>query len=225
MAAPVDEPWAKTNATDADLNLVTIGQGTAFPSTWPINRIFLRTDRERQYINKGTLVAPIWHGVDIPIGKIDMYAGPLTGLIPGWLICDGAAVSRTTFAELFAVISTIYGVGDGSTTFNLPDFVTNNLFPRAATSDSELADVGGESEHILTEAELAAHTHIQNAHNHRSNVTTAFSGTPTSTGVASTGSFLPQNVQNETATNQNTGNDTPHENKPPFIDIHFIIAI
>ena len=40
----------------------------------------------------------------------------------GWLICDGAAVSRTTYADLFAVIGTTYGAGDSSTTFNLPDF-------------------------------------------------------------------------------------------------------
>ena len=43
----------------------------------------------------------------------------------GWLLCDGSAVSRTTYAELFAVIGTIYGVGDGSTTFNLPNYIDN----------------------------------------------------------------------------------------------------
>jgi microcystin-dependent protein len=40
---------------------------------------------------------------------------------PGWLLCNGAAVSRTTYGELFRKIGTSYGVGDGSTTFNLPD--------------------------------------------------------------------------------------------------------
>lgn len=47
------------------------------------------------------------------------FAG--TSAPTGWLLCDGTAVSRTTYAALFAVISTVYGVGDGSTTFNLPD--------------------------------------------------------------------------------------------------------
>jgi microcystin-dependent protein len=48
---------------------------------------------------------------------------PFGGATPpaGWLACDGAAVSRTTYADLFATLSTNYGVGDGSTTFNLPD--------------------------------------------------------------------------------------------------------
>ena len=41
----------------------------------------------------------------------------------GWLLCDGSAVSRTTYAELFAAIGTTYGVGDGTTTFNLPNFI------------------------------------------------------------------------------------------------------
>ncbi len=52
-------------------------------------------------------------------GVIQMYAGAAAPT--GWLLCDGSAVSRTTYATLFAVIGTTYGVGDGSTTFNLPD--------------------------------------------------------------------------------------------------------
>lgn len=52
-------------------------------------------------------------------GFIFPYAGG--GTPPGFLLCDGSAVSRTTYARLFAVIGTTYGAGDGSTTFNLPD--------------------------------------------------------------------------------------------------------
>jgi len=52
-------------------------------------------------------------------GMISMYAGAAAPT--GFLFCDGAAVSRTTFAALFAIASTTYGVGDGSTTFNVPD--------------------------------------------------------------------------------------------------------
>ena len=55
----------------------------------------------------------------VPIGGILPYGG--TTAPSGYLICDGAAISRTTYAPLFAVIGTIYGDGDGSTTFNLPD--------------------------------------------------------------------------------------------------------
>lgn len=56
---------------------------------------------------------------DMPVGTITGYAG--TTAPSGWLLCDGAAVSRTTYAELFGVVGTTYGSGDGSTTFNVPD--------------------------------------------------------------------------------------------------------
>lgn len=56
---------------------------------------------------------------DSPIGSILPYGGATAP--SGWFICDGTAVSRTTYAELFAVIGTSFGAGDGSTTFNLPD--------------------------------------------------------------------------------------------------------
>ena len=55
----------------------------------------------------------------IPVGTMWMYAG--SSAPTGWLLCNGAAVSRTTYADLFAVIGETYGVGDSSTTFNLPD--------------------------------------------------------------------------------------------------------
>lgn len=58
-------------------------------------------------------------GGGIPAGAMT----PWTSNIPpaGWLICDGQAVSRTTYADLFAIIGTTYGAGNGSTTFNVPD--------------------------------------------------------------------------------------------------------
>lgn len=54
-----------------------------------------------------------------PVGVVQAFAGSATP--DGWLLCDGSAVSRTTYAALFAVIGTTYGSGNGSTTFNLPD--------------------------------------------------------------------------------------------------------
>ena len=56
-----------------------------------------------------------------PTGVVQAFAGRTTP--QGWLLCDGSAVSRTTYAALFAVIGTTYGAGDGSTTFNLPNLV------------------------------------------------------------------------------------------------------
>jgi microcystin-dependent protein len=69
-----------------------------------------------------------------------MYAGatPPTG----WLACDGAAVSRSTYAALFALIGTTYGAGDGSTTFNLP-----NLYGRFPLGGTALGQLGGAASH------------------------------------------------------------------------------
>lgn len=73
------------------------------------------------------------------------------------LLCDGTAVSRTTYADLFNVIGTTYGVGDGSTTFNLPDF--RDRFPIGKSGTKAGGSTGGEDEHELVESELPEHTH------------------------------------------------------------------
>ena len=80
----------------------------------------------------------------------------------GCLLCDGSAYSRTTYAALYAAISTTYGVGDGSTTFNVPDF-RSRVIVGAGTgvglTARGLGQTGGEENHQLSEGELAAHSH------------------------------------------------------------------
>ena len=128
--------WAGLVVSAGNLDGTTYGQGTTFPSSWDIARLFWRSDLKRLYYNKGTEGSPTWEGADVPVGTINMYAGAVADIPSGWLLCDGSAVSRTTYAQLFAVLDTEYGTGNGSTTFNLPDFVTNNKFPRSATDDA-----------------------------------------------------------------------------------------
>ena len=71
------------------------------------------------------------YGAGVPPGVVWMYAN--TSVPPGgWLICDGSAVSRSTYAALFSAIGTAFGVGNGSTTFNLPN--TLGQFPRGYDS-------------------------------------------------------------------------------------------
>jgi microcystin-dependent protein len=100
-------------------------------------------------------------------GEIRMF-GAVT--VPaGWLACDGLAVSRTTYALLFAAIGTTWGTGDGSTTFNLPDF--RGRVPIAPGTGSGLtarvlAAKGGEEGHVMTAAENGAHNHVDNGHTH-----------------------------------------------------------
>lgn len=60
----------------------------------------------------------------VPVGTIIAYAG--TTIPTGWLLCDGQAISRTEYSSLFNIIATVYGAGDGITTFNLPDFTSSS---------------------------------------------------------------------------------------------------
>lgn len=75
------------------------------------------------YYNKDTgELVPVANGTlfaDAPVGSIQAYGGATAP--SGWLLCQGQAVSRTEYAELFAAIGIAFGEGDGSTTFNVPD--------------------------------------------------------------------------------------------------------
>jgi len=82
----------------------------------------------------------------LPAGAIVPFGGAAAPA--GWLLCDGAAVSRTTYAALFAAVGTTFGVGDGSTTFTLPDL--RGRFPlgkAAAGTGSTLGGTGGALDH------------------------------------------------------------------------------
>ncbi len=69
-------------------------------------------------------VATVAVEMSVPAGTVVAYTGdiPQDGVPDGWLLCDGSAVSRTTFPRLFAAIKVSHGIGDGTTTFNLPDY-------------------------------------------------------------------------------------------------------
>ena len=63
--------------------------------------------------------------------------------LPGFLICDGTAVSRATYADLFAVIGTTYGTGDGSSTFTLPNFQQKTMVGQDGNTNYAIGDSGG----------------------------------------------------------------------------------
>lgn len=97
-----------------------------------------------------------------PIGSIVMYG---SNVVPaGWLLCDGTAVSRATYASLFAIVGTTFGPGNGSTTFNLPDM--RGRFPvgrnAADTAFDTLGEAGGSKDAVVV-----SHKHVVNLdHNH-----------------------------------------------------------
>jgi len=99
-------------------------------------------------------------GGDVAVGTIFSYGG--TSAPTGALVCDGSAVSRTTYSELFTAIGTTWGVGDGSTTFNLPNFERKVAVGSGGTGTGTLGnsvgDTGGEEDHTITTTELPANT-------------------------------------------------------------------
>jgi microcystin-dependent protein len=111
----------------------------------------------------------------VPTGAISLFGG--ASAPSGWLNCDGAAVSRATYAGLFSVIGTAYGSGNGSTTFNLPDFRLR--FPRGSGSGSAIGASTNNNTHAHT-VNVAdgnhAHTHTV-ASSVSSSVSGNFSGT------------------------------------------------
>lgn len=95
----------------------------------------------------------------VPPGSVSAYAG--VSVPGGWLHCDGSAVDRTIYADLFAAIGTTFGAGDGETTFNIPNLRGRNIIG-LNSSDSDfdaLGETGGEKRHTLTIAEMPSHNH------------------------------------------------------------------
>lgn len=144
----------------------------------------------------------------------------------GWLICDGSAISRTTYPDLFAVIGTSYGVGDGSTTFNLPDKrgrVSVGLDP-SITWFNVLAKKGGKETVTLGISHIPSHGHNYRADGYN---TIALSNL----GWVTTGDFVSINQGGGGyrlglgASVQNTGGGQAHNNLQPYeVDVWIIKA-
>ena len=122
---------------------------------------YIDTDSGELLVDTGSSVWLALGSLLIPGMMID-YAGTI---IPNgrWLICNGNAVSRTVYADLFAAIGTTWGNGDGNTTFNIPDLrrtVTAGVGGiRVDGPGTTVGDIGGEEQHTLLVTELAEHNH------------------------------------------------------------------
>lgn len=90
---------------------------------------YYNTATKTLYISDGTTWLPVGN-MDSP-GVVKLFGGPAAPA--GFLMCNGAAVNRVTYVDLFNVIGTAYGVGDNSTTFNVPDYNIANRFPRGGS--------------------------------------------------------------------------------------------
>lgn len=150
-------------------------------------------------------------------GEVKMW--PTTTAPTGYVLCNGAAISRTLYSSLFALIGTTYGSGDGSTTFNVPNFIdrmpigAGNLYGHGATGGSKDA-VTVSHTHTVTDP---GHVHPvgvkQDAAGNGAggyvnyNPTTTFNTNSATTGISI-------NSAGEAGTNKNL---------PPYLGIYFII--
>ena len=119
-----------------------------------------------------TSIQPI---VSVPTGAMMPYAGSTAPTL--FLLCNGAAVSRTTYSALFSVIGTTYGAGDGSTTFNLPNPNGRVIAGKASSGTFlNLGATGGTETVTLDSTQIPSHTHPLSDHSH------TYSGTTTTNG-------------------------------------------
>jgi microcystin-dependent protein len=113
----------------------------------------------------GTLISPAPAQVSdlgLAVGTVVPYAG--SSVPTGWLLCDGTAVSRSTYSTLFSVLGTTYGAGNGTTTFNVPDLRQRFPLGKAASgTGATLGATGGLIDHTHTGP---SHTHTGPSHTH-----------------------------------------------------------
>lgn len=165
----------------------------------------------------------------VPAGCVMQYSG--ASAPTGWLLCDGSAVSRTTYASLFAVLSTTYGSGNGSTTFNIPNLQGRVPVGKDAGTFSTLGGTGGAETVTLTSAQsgVPAHSHgiSDPGHTH----TLPFTAGP---GGGSIGYLISGVVASYPGTNSATtgitvSNNTAanaasaHTNLQPYLVLNYII--
>lgn len=119
IASNFSQSWNGTSVDDE-----TGAPTTIYKNQWwydsSSNILYIRNEANDAWIKVGELnQTSDTFSAQLPAGMIQAFAG--SSAPTGWLKCNGAAVSRTTYSALFAQISTTYGSGDGSTTFNVPD--------------------------------------------------------------------------------------------------------
>lgn len=182
----------------------------------------IQTNVENEFNNVYTCILPIGAGCD--------YYG--TTAPTNYMFADGSAISRTEYAELFTIIGTTYGEGDGSTTFNLPDkrervsvmYKENSANGTTGATLGILGAKGGEFKHTQTVSEMATHSHTVTSGNF-----------PLMSNKSANNDYLnPErtvtfNINDTTSTSaavaQAVGSSTPFNVMQPYLVCNYIIRV
>jgi microcystin-dependent protein len=149
----------------------------------------------------------------VPIGTGMDYFGATPP--ENYMFADGSAISRTEYSDLFAVIGTTYGTGDGSTTFNLPDKRSRVSVMKDSGTFNSLGKKGGEETHTLTVNEIPSHTHNIPVHGSTNGAASGISkeDADKSAGVS-------YNI-----TSGSAGGGAAHNNLQPYFVCNYIIKV
>lgn len=153
------------------------------------------------------------------VGEIRLFAGNFAPV--GWLFCQGQSLPISEYETLFNLIGTTYG-GDGQTTFNLPNLASR--VPVHQGSNYFLAQTGGVEQVTLAANQVASHTHTALCSS-----AAGTSGSPAgSVLAASTASLYSDGGATNTMNSASigaSGGSLPHENRPPYLALNFIISL
>jgi microcystin-dependent protein len=163
-------------------------------------------------------------GAEPFVGEIAMFGGNFAPR--GWALCDGQLLPISSNEALFSLLGTTYG-GDGRTTFSLPDLrgrAPIHAGRGPGLSDYRLGSKGGQETVTLTTAQMPAHSHSLQAHTGYGDTANPNGAVSAKTTSPAYKSAAPNATMNAAAVGQ-TGGGQAHENRQPYIAIHYIIAL
>lgn len=162
----------------------------------------------------------------VPTGVILSFGGSTAP--SGFVLCDGSAISRTEYAELFAVIGTTYGVGDGSTTFNVPDTSSSVVgdFTLGTSVGANTVDIS-HSHGVGTLATNTTGDHDHGGATGAAGTQAAFAGIGANAAPElHTHSISGDGDHSHTISGSTaTGGDSTHDNRPKTLGVNFIIKV